>query len=513
MHGDNPYLVSLISSFSNLHTGMDGESERPSKRAKPGVAVSTVTVSTVAVPGLGTPQGLFVLADGTLLSSSRNCIHVLAPSGLMSVLAGYSESDIGGDGFVDGQGAAARFRGLKGITVDSAGNVVVVDRFNCALRLVSMDGKVSTLAGNGEEGFADGQGAAARFGFVHGVVVTANGDYVMTDYCNHAVRVVTPNGAVRTLAGNGEVGFVDGQGAAARFNRPVGLALDVDGSILVADKGNHAVRRVTMAGAVSTVAGNGDAGFADGEATAACFSYPVDVVVDQNGMIVVADCKNNRLRKIVGRQVTTLAGGSEAGTADGAGAGARFNHPWRLALDERGRLLVVEFDREDTLRVVEASLAPPAWMGPLNEAAQQRIYEKSALAAQRQILEEQIGPDVAVLVRGRRFLLHKAVLSTRSGYFEALFRWDWKRGAVAPLGLPEIEVKTETHERLSAKQMHEAFDMLTRYMYYGDLTVLKSQDADLRTAIGVLVYYLDVVSLKPFFVPEEPAEQDAPAGA
>ena len=88
------------------------------------------------------------------------------------------------------------------------------------------------------------------------MVVTANDEYVMTDCFNHAVRVVTPGGAVRTLAGNGERSFVDGQGAAARFNCPVGLAVDVDDSILVTDYGNHAVQRVTMAGTVSTMTGN-----------------------------------------------------------------------------------------------------------------------------------------------------------------------------------------------------------------------------------------------------------------
>jgi hypothetical protein len=132
---------------------------------------------------------------------------------------------------------------------------------------------------------------------------------------------------VRTLAGNGEPGFVDGQGAAVRFNCPAGLAVDVDDSILVTDWGNHAVRRVTMAGAVSTVAGNGQEGYADGEGAAARFNRPTAVVVDKEGTIVVADMDDNRLRRMTGRHVTTLAGGSEAGTADGAGPGAATAAP------------------------------------------------------------------------------------------------------------------------------------------------------------------------------------------
>lgn len=513
MHGDNPYLVSLISSFSNLHTGMDGESERPSKRGKlwiqPGVAVSTVTVAR----GMDRLSGLFVLADGTLLMTTRNEIVVMAPSGLISILAGNNSVSVLGNGFRNGHGGVARFSGLEGMTVDSSGNVVVVDKYNSALRLVSTDGYVRTLAGNGEQGFADGQGAAARFKWPDSVVVTANGDYVMTDHGNHAVRVVTPGGAVRTLAGNGEAGFVDAQGAAARFKWPAGLALDVDGSILVVDSGNHAVRRVTMDGFVSTVAGNGQEGYADGEGAVARFKWPSDVVVDKEGMIVVADKDNHRLRKIVGRQVTTLAGGFEAGSADGAGTRARFNMPKRLALDECGRLLVSEDSQEDTLRVVEAGLASPAWMGPLNEAAQQRICEKSALAAQRQIWEKEIQPDVAVQVCGRRFLLHKAVLRAHSAYFKLKFQESWEKMEVNARGLHQIELDLDG----SVYFLHEAFDMLTRYMYYGDSTVLTRKDADFRTAVGHLVHYLLVESLVPFFVAEEPAEepaeQDAPAGA
>ncbi len=206
-----------------------------------------------------------------------------------------------------------RFKSPDGITVDPAGNVVVVDYRNHALRLVSKAGAVSTLAGGGGRGFAYGQGATARFNLPVSVVVTANGDYVMTDCGNHALRVVTPGGAVRTLAGNGEPGFVDGQGAAARFNYPLGLALDVDESILVIDC-NHAVRRLAMAGAVSTVAGNGQKGYADGEGAAARFNQPTAVVVvDKEGTIKVADMDNHRLRRLTGRHVTTLAGGSRGG--------------------------------------------------------------------------------------------------------------------------------------------------------------------------------------------------------
>jgi sugar lactone lactonase YvrE len=245
----------------------------------------------------------------------------------------------------DGQGISARFNAPDCLTVDRAGNVVVADSLNHVIRAVAKEGAVvSTLAGgrqaNVETGFADGPGANARFNGPQGVVVAANGDIFVSDIENHAIRVITPQGAVRTLCGNGQAGFADAQGADARFNCPAGLALDAEENLLVADCGNNAIRRVTMAGVVSTVAGNGEEGFTDGAVAAARFNGPNALVVDGEGVIIVADTHNHRLRKIVGGQVTTLAGSSEPGTADGAGVVARFYKPCRLALDEHGRLLV-----------------------------------------------------------------------------------------------------------------------------------------------------------------------------
>ncbi len=174
----------------------------------------------------------------------------------------------------------------------------IFDRFNCPDVLKNDDV---------EQGFTDGQGANGRFNFLEGVAVAANCDISVADSEDHAIRVITPQGAVRTLCDNGQAGFTDAQGAGARFNDPRGLALDTEENLLVADYGNHTIRSVTMAGAVSTVAGNGEKGFADGAGAAARFNRPYDLVVDGEGGIVVADRDNHRLRKIVGGQVTTLA--------------------------------------------------------------------------------------------------------------------------------------------------------------------------------------------------------------
>jgi DNA-binding beta-propeller fold protein YncE len=442
------------------------------ERARP--PALDAAVSTLEVPGLDEPYGMFVMADGNcLVTTSKHTLQLLTPAGLLTNIAGGEEEE----GFEDGKGATARFNNPAGMTVDAAGHIVVADWGNNALRRVSKAGEVSTLAGNGEAGFADGQGDAARFNCPHGVALAATDEIVVADNRNHAIRVVTPGGAVRTLAGNGEAGFAEGQGAAARFNCPAGLARDKDGSILVADRGNNAVRRVTMEGAVSTVAGNGEAGYADGEGAAARFNWPVDVVVDKEGTILVADRGNNMLRKIVGRQVTTLAGGSEAGTADGAGAGARFNEPFALALDERGRLLVAEGNRKDTLRVVEASLAPPAWMGPVDAAA-----EAAAEAHEEKVqqIEQLLGDygklvddgelaDGVFVVEGERFPLHRNVLAVRSEYFRARFK----------SGMQDGGSKEVCYEDVSAS----AFRVLLRFLYAGDLgaaTALEEPTAGIR---------------------------------
>jgi hypothetical protein len=373
MSEDNPYMVCLCSDLSNLHTGTRSDGEGPYKRAKTegrGAGERAAIVSTVNVPGLGSPTGFFVRADGTIMACAGQCIRTFKPGSDLQaqVLAGFDQ----GNGFRDGPGDEARFKDLQGITEDPYGNVLVLDSGNNALRRVSKDGEVRTLAGGGMKDFIDGKVASVRFRNLNAVVMTPGGDYVMTDFSNHAVRVFTSGGAVCTLAGNGYRGFVDGSGLAAQFDGPSGLALDLDGSILVADWGNNAIRRVAMDGTVSTVAGNGEPGYADGEGGSARFRGPCAVVVDMEGTIVVADSGNNRLRRITGRHVTTMAGGSaagaETGTADGNGQDARFDRPYLLALDERGRLLVAEVAGVDKLRVVDASLAPPAWMGPIKTA-------------------------------------------------------------------------------------------------------------------------------------------------
>ena len=431
-----------------------------------------VFVSTVVIPGMGEAKNIFVLADGSrLIATASNAILLLLPTGRLATVAGCAGED---GALADGTGMKARFDSPAGITVDKTGNIVVSDLHSHALRSITKEGAVvTTLAGNGEEDFTDGQGAEARFSEPTSVVLAANGRTLVADTNNDSIRIVTPGGAVKTLAGNGEDGFVDGQGSTVRFNQPRGLALDLDGNLLVADSWNHAIRKVTMAGVVTTLVG-GQQGFSDGPLASAQFYLPLDIVVDGEGTIIVADSGNHRLRKIVDGQVTTLAGSSDSGAADGPGATARLHEPFSVALDERGRLLVLENLRKDTLRVVEAGLAPPLWMGPVQEVFVVPEGKTLGQHAAMEKLQEDFGKmlddndlsDVVLIVEGQRFPAHRCVLAARSEYFRGLFLSGMLEGSQN--GVQEIKLEEVTAE---------AFRTIQTYLYTADVPALGQDDS------------------------------------
>jgi len=207
-------------------------SSREPKRARPSGLDANVTSLDLASLGQ-VICSMAVTPDGICLVCTASGLFAITKSGMQSLLAGHRTET----GFTDGQGSEARFNHPQDITVDGDGNVLVSDTDNHALRKVTLSGIVSTLAGNGQKGFADGVGAAARFNQPCGIVVDAQGAIFVADNANHCVRQVAPgDGAVTTLVGvGGEAGSADGQRADARFNEPCGLALDVDGNLIVAD--------------------------------------------------------------------------------------------------------------------------------------------------------------------------------------------------------------------------------------------------------------------------------------
>jgi hypothetical protein len=255
-----------------------------------------------------------------------------ASSAVLALFAG----DMMGAGTADGTGAAARFDHTNGVATDSAGNVYVADRFNHTIRKITRAGAVSTLAGTaGVEGSTDGTGAAASFSDLRGVAVDSTGNVYVADSGNNTIRKITLARVVTTLAGTAGVkGSTDGIGAAARLNNPYGLAAHSAGNIYVTDAGNYTIRKITPAGMVTTLAGTAGArGSIDATGAAARFSFPLGVATDSAGNVYVADALNYTIRKITpAGMVSTVVGvAGQQGFVPGALPG-RIGFPIGIAV-------------------------------------------------------------------------------------------------------------------------------------------------------------------------------------
>jgi sugar lactone lactonase YvrE len=246
-------------------------------------------------------------------------------------------------GVSDGQATEARFRTAVGLAVDSQGNVYVADQYNHSIRKVSPSGAVSTLAGHFYlPGQADGSGSVARFDFPRGVATDAADNVYVADTYNDRIRKITPQGMVSTLAGSFS-GFADGPREVAQFQRPAGVAAAPDGTVYVADTENHIIRKVSSAGVVSTLAGSpGVAGSANGVGSGARFNLPNALAVDRDGNVYVADTWNHAIRKVTPEgTVTTFCGGlGIQGRSDGQCGAARFAYPAGIAITREGDLYV-----------------------------------------------------------------------------------------------------------------------------------------------------------------------------
>jgi sugar lactone lactonase YvrE len=291
------------------------------------------------------PAGVAVDSTGNLYvaDTSNETIRRVTAAGVVTTLAGSP----GLSGSADGAGPAARFFSPAGMTVDSAGNLYVVELGNETLRKITADGVVTTLAGTpGMSGSADGTGPAARFSDPAGMTVDSAGNLYVADTTNDTLRKVTADGVVTTLAGTPDMsGSADDTGPAARFNRPAGVAVDGAGNVYVADAANDTLRKVTADGVVTTLAGAaGMSGSADGAGPAARFFDPSSVAVDGAGNVYVVDRGNHTLRKVTAAGVVTTLAGTPGmpGSADGAGPAARFNSPTGVAVDGAGNVYVAD---------------------------------------------------------------------------------------------------------------------------------------------------------------------------
>ena len=200
-------------------------------------------------------------------------------------------------GFADGTGTAAKFQNPSFLAVDAQGNLFVEDYGNRRIRKITSAGIVTTVAGNGTNGYDDGAGSAATFAVFAGIAADALGNVFIADY--NRIRKITSAGLVTTIAGSRTQGFLDGQDTTARFSWLAGIAVDKQGNVYVGDNGMDysRIRRIAPSGTVTTVAG-GTKGNADGGSANAKFDYITDVAIDAQANLFIADAGNHKIRKL-----------------------------------------------------------------------------------------------------------------------------------------------------------------------------------------------------------------------
>ena len=329
------------------------------------------------------PSGLSLAPDGSLYVGDGNkTVRKITASGVVSTFAGAA----GQAGTTDGVGALARFMMTQDAAVDAAGNVYVTDANAQTIRKITASGAVSTLAGLAMmSGSLDGIGSSARFRMPWSVAVDASGNLYVADSLNHAVRKVTPVGAVTTFAGSlGTAAMKNGTATEARFDTPFGITLDRSGNLFVADGENHAIRKIAPNGMVTTLAGSpGNPGAADGVGADARFNYPFAVSADATGNLFVADYANQTVRKITPDGVVSTIGGAAetGGFEEGKGSIARFSEPSDVAVDGTGQLFVADLSNNRIRKGVFYSIPqittqPANLVKAVGAAAQLKVVAK-----------------------------------------------------------------------------------------------------------------------------------------
>lgn len=276
------------------------------------------------------------------------CLNI--NSQIVSTLAGSTS------GYADGTGINAQFKGPCAIAVDNNGNVFVADRLNNRIRKITPAGVVTTFAGSGVAGYLDDTGTAAQFDSPMGIAVDLSGNIFVADTYNHRIRKISSSGVVTTVAGSTS-GFADGVGTAAQFYYPEGVAVDNNGNLFVADGGNHRIRKISSNGTVTSLAGNSSFGYADGVGELAQFWTPIGIAIDAAGNVIVAEKQGNRIRKVTqSGVVTTVAGNGNNGYVDGVGIEAEFRAPFGVDLDETGNIYVTDGSNHRIRKITPAGV-------------------------------------------------------------------------------------------------------------------------------------------------------------
>lgn len=297
---------------------------------------------------LANPASVAYDAAGNLYiaDSNNHVIRKIDTAGNATIVAGTGDQGFSGDG---GAATSALLNTPKGIAVDGNGNLYIADTQNQRIRKVS-GGTITTIAGTGAFGYS-GDGAQSTQAFLaspSSVAVDSNGNIYVADTDNHVVRKIAPDGRISTFAGNGQQGNSPNETVAtsASLDSPSSVAVDSVLRVYIADRRNQIVRMVDTAGKISTIAGNGSFGYGGdaNSATNALLAMPSGVGVDSSGNVYIADTNNNRIRQVSNGVITTIAGTDVQGFGGDAGAstGASLDSPRAVAAGSSGTIAVAD---------------------------------------------------------------------------------------------------------------------------------------------------------------------------
>jgi len=299
---------------------------------------------------LNSPEGVAVDADGNLFiaDTGNNVIRKVDTNSIITTVAGILGYGYSGD---NGPATLAHLSLPKGVAVDASGNLFIADTFNHRIREVNSSGEIVTVAGNGTPGFSGDSDLAifAQLNYPAGLTVDASGNLFIADTQNNRIRQVNEHGFIGTVAGTATYGYSGDSGPAigAELNYPGGIAADASGNLFIADLYNSRIRQVNAAGIISTIAGNGDYRYSGdgGRAASATLDSPFGMAADALGNVFVADVYNNRIRKITPAGIiTTVVGNGIASYSgdDGLATAASLFFPYAVAVDSSGNLFIAD---------------------------------------------------------------------------------------------------------------------------------------------------------------------------
>jgi sugar lactone lactonase YvrE len=304
-------------------------------------------VATTALVGFITSLDIDTSGNIFFADQTSNRIRRITSNGIINTYAGTGTISFSGDG---GPSTAAQISGPGSITVDASGTIYFVDRGNRRIRKITPNGIISTIAGNGLSGFSGdgGDALSATFNDIADIAVDNQGNLYICDKLNYRIRKLNlSTGVINTIAGNGSTLFSGdgGPAIAAGIGWPTSVAVDVNGNIYLSDEWNIVVRKISNTGVITTVAGNLQYGFSGdgGAATAATLAWPIDIALDAHGNLYILDNDNYRIRKVsLSGIITTVAGGGSYLGDGGSATFASLGYSSSISVDPSGNIFLSE---------------------------------------------------------------------------------------------------------------------------------------------------------------------------